>query len=70
MIFLHYTHKHRVDQTQKIKFLQVKLPKKERENSGENETIMQSMKQNIEIMNQVYKNFYAIFDDSRKAKNL
>lgn len=70
MIFLHYIHKHRVQQTQKIKFLQVKLPKKERESSGENETIMQSMKQNIEIMNQVYKNFYAIFDDSRKANNL
>lgn len=28
------------------------------------------MKQNIEIMNQVYKNFYAIFEDSRRHKNL
>ena len=70
MIFLHYIHKHRVKQTPKIRFLQVKLPKKERESSGENETVMQSMKQNIEIMNQVYKNFYAIYDDSRKANNL
>ncbi|MBQ9554145.1 hypothetical protein IJU97_04250 [bacterium] len=27
------------------------------------------MKQNIELMNQVYKNFYAIFDDSWKHKH-
>jgi hypothetical protein len=26
------------------------------------------MKQNIELMNQVYKNFYAVFDDSWKNK--
>ncbi|HCB51574.1 TPA: hypothetical protein DEP21_03295 [Patescibacteria group bacterium] len=31
---------------------------------------MSSMKQNIEIMNQVFKNFYAIADDKRKHKRL
>jgi hypothetical protein len=26
------------------------------------------MKQNIEVMNQIYKNFYAVFNDSRSYK--
>jgi energy-coupling factor transporter ATP-binding protein EcfA2 len=51
-----------------MRFLQVKIPKKETEKAGDAENVQQSMKQNIEVMNQIYKNFYAIFNDSRKYK--
>ena len=59
---------HRVNQAKKLRFLQIKIPKKERENAWDAENVQQSMKQNIEVMNQLYKNFYAIFNDSRKYK--
>lgn len=42
-----------------LRFLQIKMPRTESEMDKSNDTI-QGMKQNIEIMNQVYKNFYAI----------
>jgi hypothetical protein len=42
-----------------LRFLQIKMPKTESEMDKSNDAI-QGMKQNIEIMNQVYKNFYAI----------
>lgn len=38
----------------------IKIPRKESDLDHKNDTI-QSMKQNIEIMNQVYKNFYSIY---------
>lgn len=50
--------------------MQVKIPKKERENAWDAESVQQSMKQNIEVMNQLYKNFYAIYDDSWTSKKL
>ncbi len=31
---------------------------------------IQSMKQNIEVMSQIYKNFWALIDDTRKARRL
>jgi len=62
--------KHREDQAKKIRFLQVQIPKNAVARSSDidaNDHI-QSMKQNIELMNQVYKNFYAIFDEGWKNK--
>jgi len=68
MLFLYIVRVHRAKQAAKLRFLQVKIPKKERETAGDAESVQQSMKQNIEVMNQLYKNFYAIFNDSRKYK--
>lgn len=59
---------HRKKQAKTMRFLQVKIPKKERETAGDAENVQQSMKQNIEVMNQIYKNFYAIFNDSRRYR--
>lgn len=68
MIFLYIVRSQRTKQAASIRFLQVKIPKKETEKAGDAENVQQSMKQNIEVMNQIYKNFYAIFNDSRKYK--
>lgn len=68
MIFLSIVRSQRTNQAASIRFLQVKIPKKETEKAGDAENVQQSMKQNIEVMNQIYKNFYAIFNDSRKYK--
>ncbi len=62
---------HRKKQIKKLRFLQIKISKnivKTSEwDSGDN---IWSMKQNIEIMNQVYKNLYSIFDDNWKHTHL
>ncbi len=68
ILFLYIVRVHRAKQAAKLRFLQVKIPKKERETAWDAESVQQSMKQNIEVMNQLYKNFYAIFNDSRKYK--
>lgn len=62
--------KHRLEQSQKIRFLQVQVPKNAvaRSSDIDAKDHIQSMKQNIELMNQVYKNFYAIFDSGWKNK--
>lgn len=70
LLFSHFEKSHRYEQATKIRFLQVKIPKKEKEVVGDAEHVQQTMKQNIEVMNQLYKNFYAIFDDSLKYKLL
>lgn len=64
--------KHRQEQTKDIRFLQVRIPKNAVARSSDIEATdhTQSMKNNIEIMNQVYKNFYAIFEDKKKYKIL
>ena len=53
-----------------FRFLQVQIPKNAvaRSSDIDAKDHIQSMKQNIELMNQVYKNFYAVFDDSWKNK--
>lgn len=68
IVFLSIKMIHRAKQAKNMRFLQVKIPKKERENAWDAENVQQSMKQNIEVMNQIYKNFYAIFNDSRMYK--
>ena len=54
-----------------FRFLQVQIPKNAvaRSSDIDAKDHIQSMKQNIELMNQVYKNFYAVFDDSWKNKH-
>ena len=62
--------KHRKEQCHGLRFLQVQIPKNAvaRSSDIDAKDHIQSMKQNIELMNQVYKNFYAVFDDSWKNK--
>ena len=43
-----------------LRFLQIKMPRNQSE-QDRNADLIQGMKQNLEVMNQVYKNFYAIF---------
>lgn len=64
VIFLHMQRNHRKQQASEIRFLQVQIPKNAvaRSSDIDAKDHIQSMKQNIELMNQVYKNFYAIFD--------
>ena len=63
--------KHREKQALDFRFLQVQIPKNAvaRSSDIDAKDHIQSMKQNIELMNQVYKNFYAVFDDSWKNKH-
>lgn len=70
LIFLYFVKQHRKEQTQEIRFLQVKIPKWAVWKSSDIEATdhIKDMKNNIEIMNQVYKNFYSIFEDSWKYK--
>ena len=68
--FLKIQKQHRLEQANKIRFLQVQIPKNAvaRSSDIDAKDHIQSMKQNIELMNQVYKNFYAIFDEGWKNK--
>ena len=72
MIFLHFKKTHRKSQTESVKFLQVRIQKNAVAKSWDIEATdhVQWMKNNIELMNQVYKNFYSIVEDSRKHKRL
>lgn len=56
-------------QAKNLRFLSVKMPRNISE-SDKSEDVIQSMKQNLEVMNQVYKNFYSISSKKRKAKLL
>ena len=62
--------KHRLRQSQKIRFLQVRVPKNAVARSSDIEASdhIWSMKDNIALMNQVYKNFYAISDSDLTKK--
>ena len=55
---------HRYEQSQKIRFLQVRVPKNAVARSSDIEASdhVSTMKDNIALMNQIYKNFYAISD--------
>ena len=44
--------------------MQIKLPSLWNSNEDQQAAAIQSMKQNIEIMNQVYKNFYAVYSSA------
>jgi DNA-binding transcriptional regulator GbsR (MarR family) len=72
LIILNYIKKHREIQANKIRFLQVRIPKNAVSKNSDIDATdhAQTMKNNIEIMNQVYKNFYAIHEDGRKFRKL
>jgi hypothetical protein len=62
---------HRISQAKHLRFLQVKISKNlVKTSEWDSGDLAWSMKQNIEIMNQFYKNLYALFDDSRKNTHL
>ena len=71
VLFLSKKKQHRELQAINLRFLQVQIPKNAvaRSSDIDAKDHIQSMKQNIELMNQVYKNFYAVFDDSWKNKH-
>ncbi|USN55427.1 MAG: hypothetical protein H6765_02240 [Candidatus Peribacteria bacterium] len=52
-----------------LRFLMVKMPRSDSELDKSTDQV-QSMKQNIEIMNQLYKNFYAIYSKSFRDRML
>ena len=60
----------RYEQVKLLKFLSVKIPKIAAKNSGDIEVTdhIQDMKQNIQLMNQIYKNFYALYSGKAIAK--
>ena len=70
LFFLKYKDEHTNKQAQKLRFIQVKLEKKAVAKSGDIEATdhTQQMKDNIEVMNQVFKNFYCIYEDNRKNR--
>lgn len=65
-----FQRKKRYEQAKDLKFLSIKIPKIAAKNTGELEVTdhVQDMKQNVQIMNQVYKNFYALYKDSFSAR--
>lgn len=53
------------EKSKELLYIQIKLPLK---NDSDNKDHVQNMKQNCEVMTQLYKNFYAIYDKWRKEK--
>ncbi len=68
-IFSSMYKKHRIYQTSKIRYMQIKIPKSvTTKGSDEWGDTIRDMKQNIQIMNQIYKNFYSIVEDKRSHR--
>lgn len=70
LLFSFFQKKHRYEQTLTLKFLHIKIPKNSAAKSWDisaNDHI-QTMKNNIDLMNQVLKNIYAIYDENTKNK--
>ena len=63
---------HRYEQSEKMRFLQVRVPKNAVARSSDIEASdhVSTMKDNIALMNQVYKNFYAISDPDLLKRRL
>ena len=70
LIILNFVKKHKQEQADKLRFLQIRIPKNAVAKNSDIEATdhTQTMKNNIDLMNQVYKNFYAIYEDKRKFK--
>ena len=67
-IFLSFKKKHRYNQAKKIRYMQIKIPKSVTTKGDDGGDTIKDMKQNLQIMNQAYKNFYSIYEDSWKYK--
>lgn len=59
--------KHLSAKTKGLRFLLVKIQLKS--SSSDNTDNIQSMKQNVDLMNQLYKNVYSLYDDSSNSKS-
>jgi hypothetical protein len=71
LILIQLAYHHRKQQTKKLRFLQVKISKNiVKTSEWDSGDSIWSMKQNLEVMWQIYKNLYALFDDSWKNTNL
>ncbi len=66
---LQWKKKFALKRADELKFLQVKIPQKTSDMDQKNDNT-QNMKQNLEIMNQVLKNFYAVYSNKWKANFL
>lgn len=70
-VLVQLTYKHRRDQSKQLRFLQVKISKNTVKSSEwDTWDSIWNMKQNMEIMNQIYKNLYSIFNDDWKYTHL
>lgn len=69
LVFLYFQKKHRLQQTKNIRFLQIRIQKKSVAKSSDIDATdhTQQVKNNIELMNQVYKNFYSIYRHLRSV---
>jgi len=63
---------HRKKQAENLRFLQVRIPKNAvaRNSDIDAKDHANSMKDNIALMNQVYKNFYAIYEKELEEAKL
>lgn len=68
-IILWFKEKEITNKAEKLRFLQIKIPLKNTKDSESSDHIS-TMKQNIEIMNQVVKNFYAIQGKDRADRRV
>ena len=66
--YIFYNH-YKLKLAKNLRFFLVKIPKKDSDLDKGNDNI-QNMKANIQVMEQIYKNFYSIFDSSIKWKFL
>lgn len=63
---------HRKKQAENLRFLQIRIPKNAvaRNSDIDAKDHANSMKDNIALMNQIYKNFYAIYEKDLEDKKL
>lgn len=66
---MQWKRKYGLKKAHELRFLQVKIPQKSSDLDQKNDNI-QNMKQNIEVMNQIIKNFYAVYSSKWKANFL
>jgi len=68
---LQMSYQHRKNQSKKLRFLQIKISKNiVKSSEWDSGDSIWNMKQNIEVMNQIYKNLYALFDESWRNTKL
>jgi hypothetical protein len=72
IFLIQQTQRHRMKQAQHLRFLQVRVPKNAvaRSSDIDAKDHANNMKDNIALMNQIYKNFYAIFDTGFRNKKI
>lgn len=68
-LFSLYQQERYTQQSKNLRFITIKMPRNDNDQDKGQDNI-QSMKQNLEVMNQIYKNFYALYQDDRKHNYL